>query len=412
MPSAAVEQEGGRNVAEMHAGLEVTYVGFLLGHGGDALQMLWLAAGMRDRGADVRIIVPAVTQSVSMQERCDALGIACERSDLIRVSMESSHQRLGSLLRLFRSIDTPVVHFHSGNSVLPRMAMIALETLRFRPSLVTLQSPYETVEPGGPRARFWAATARRRFAAVVSPSDHAARFQRQCGLPAEMTPTIRNAIDVERMASGDAAAPLEELGLGDDAQVVLFCSRLDGQKRPVDAVRIFREVAEEFPRAHLVIVGNGDLECDTRAETARLGLEHRVRFVGYRTDVPDWLAAASVWLLPTERENFSVAVLEAMAAGAPVLSTWCPGNDEILVSDRNAVTFAPGDIYGGAVGLRRLLADPSLRDRLRSQAARDVRAFTIEHMVDEYGALYRTHLERLERRGSPRISRPTVPLVM
>ena len=57
------------------------------------------------------------------------------------------------------------------------------------------------------------------------------------------------------------------------------------------------------------------------AEAKRLGLADRVRLVGYQTNVPDWLAAATVWLLPTERENFSVAVLEALAAGCTVLST-------------------------------------------------------------------------------------------
>ena len=66
----------------------------------------------------------------------------------------------------------------------------------------------------------------------------------------------------------------------------------------------------------------------------------RVRLVGYQTNVPDWLAAATVWILPTERENFSVAALEAMAAGCAVASTICPGNAEVLLDGVNSLTFA------------------------------------------------------------------------
>lgn len=66
---------------------------------------------------------------------------------------------------------------------------------------------------------------------------------------------------------------------------------------------------------------------------------------GYRTDVQDWLAAATVWLLRTLRENFSLAVLEARSAGCAVLTTDAPGNDEIVVvDDVNALTFAVGDV--------------------------------------------------------------------
>ena len=72
-----------------------------------------------------------------------------------------------------------------------------------------------------------------------------------------------------------------------------------------------------------------------------------MRLAGYQTNVADWLAAATVWLLPTERENFSVAVLEALAAGCAVLSTTCPGNDEVLTDRENRGLFPVGDIPRG-----------------------------------------------------------------
>lgn len=379
--------------ADHHSGhqfghADITYFGFLLGHGGDALQMLELARGMRRLGAVVDMIVPAVPESETFAERAAALGVPCLRTDKITVSMTGSRQHLGPLLRLLHDVRSPIVHFHTGNSILPRLLMLALVGLRYRRGFVTLQSPYETITPGSGRARFWAYTASRRFVAVVSPSDHASRFQVRCGVPARTAVTVRNSIDVDRWRSGDASGPRRHLGVGADDQLVVFSSRLDPQKRPVDAVRIFARIGDEFPGARLVYVGEGALREAVTAEAVRLGLSDRVDFVGYQTNVEDWVAAATVWILPTERENFSVAVLEALAAGRPVLSTSCPGNDEVLVDGANAAVFPVGDIDAATSRLRALLADEGLRARLGAGGAATADQFTAERMVDGYRRLY------------------------
>ena len=372
-------------------GLEVTYIGFLLGHGGDALQMLSLAASVQSSGVRVKVIVPAVETSKTFAERCRAVGVPCERSELITAHLHGASQSVPSVIRLLRSVESPVVHFHSGNSCLPSSVMVALEMLRYRRAFVTLQSPYETIVPGSPRGRFWAATARRRFLAVASPSEHGSRFQLRCGIPERLTVTIRNSIDTAAMADGDGSSVRRQLGLGPDTPLVLFSSRIDRQKRPLDAVRMFAAIAAEHPAAVLVFVGGGEEERSVAAEAARLGLSDRVRLAGYQTNIPDWLAAATVWLLPTERENFSVAVLEALAAGCPVLSTTCPGNDEVLVDGVNARAVPIGDIGAGAAALRELLGDPGLRRRLSAGGRTAATAYTVERMAAAYLALYATH---------------------
>ena len=367
---------------------DALYVGFVTGHGGDAVQMLHLANGMHRRGANVRVVVPAVETSIEFAAHCQQLGVDCERSPLIRADLSGPKQSLLAMLRLAGSLDASVVHFHTGNSCLPRSLMTALELRRRGRGFVTVQSPYETIQPDSPRARFWAKTAARRFHAVVSPSDHGSAFQRACGLPESRTATVRNAIDTSAIAAGDGTGPRAELGLGADDPLIVFTSRLDGQKRPVDAVRMFSAVAGEFPRAALVFVGTG-IEAAAVSRTAvELGIDGQVHLVGHRQDIADWLAAATVWVLPTERENFSVALLEALAAGCAVLSTSCPGNDEVLVDGQNSLTFAVGDVVGGASALRRLLRDPALRSRLSNGGRVCASTFGVDHMVDEYVALY------------------------
>lgn len=367
---------------------DILYVGFLTGHGGDANQMLLQAHGMHRRGARVKIMVPERDTSVEFATRCRELGIECERTALIQADLAGPRQSLRSMITLVRQLRAPVVHFHTGNSCLPRTLMAALTVVRAQRAFVTIQSPYETIRPGSLRARWWATLAGRRFHAVVSPSEHGSRFQHRCGVPAERAVTVRNSIDTVSMAGGDGSGPRAELGLGADDALIVFTSRLDSQKRPVDAVRILHAALDEFPTSTLVFVGSGT-ESDAVTEcAARLGVSERVRLMGFRTDIADWLAAATVWILPTERENFSVAVLEALAAGCAVLSTPCPGNDEVLVDGDNSLTFAIGDVDGGAAQLRRLLADPTLRERLAESGVEVAAQYTVERMVDAYVELF------------------------
>ena len=226
------------------------------------------------------------------------------------------------------------------------------------------------------------------MAAVVSPSAHGSRFQRRLGVPDHLVTTVRNSIDVAAMHRGDGTSVRAALGVDGDVPLVVFTSRLDGQKRPLEAVRIFAGVAAEFPTARLVFVGRGDEHEAVVAEAASRGLGDRVDMMGYQTNIADWLAAATVWLLPTERENFSVAVLEAMAAGCAVLSTTCQGNDEVLVDGENSRTFAVGDVAGAEVALRELLGDPAQRSRLGAAAERAAAAYSVPNMVDQYLRLY------------------------
>ena len=367
---------------------DIQYVGFLTGHGGDAVQMLHLASGMHARGLRVKVIVPDLDTSLGFASRCMELGIACERTELIRSDMSGPKQDLRSMIRLVRELDAPVIHFHTGNSCLPRSLMLGLELARAPRAFVTLQSPYETIEPGSARARFWAGTAGRRMHTVISPSEHGMHFQQACGLSESRVTVVRNAIDTRAMASGDGTGPRAELGMESEEPLVVFTSRMDTQKRPTDAVRIVARQIEEFPRLRLVFVGTGSESDSARSIAQDLGIADRVSFVGHRSDVADWLAAATVWILPTERENFSVAVLEALAAGCPVLSTPCPGNDEILVDGENALTYAVGDIDAGATALARLLHDAALRDRLSRRGVGTAAEYSVDNMVDEYRRLY------------------------
>lgn len=367
---------------------EIVYIGFVLGHGGDALQMLDLAAGMQARGRRVRVVVPVLETTVRLAEQGAARGVLVERSPLVRADPKGAQQSLPDLLALCDRHRGALLHFHTGDVCLPRPAQQALRQLRLPRAFATLHSPYDTVPPGSERALAWASAVEDLLQAVVCPSEHGRRLQIRNGVPAERVHTIHNGIDTARFATGDAAAAYRLLGLAPDTPLLLFTSRLDMQKRPLEALAAFCGVAEEFPDLHLVYVGLGEQEERVRQAAQAAGLAHRVRLPGFRDDIPNWLAAATVWMLPTESENFSLAVLEALAAGCPILSTRCQGNDEVLQDGQNSLLTAVGDTAGQTGALRRLLQDASLRQRLSATARRDAEAFRVERMVARYAALY------------------------
>ncbi|MCW3053366.1 MAG: glycosyl transferase family 1, partial [Chthonomonadales bacterium] len=367
---------------------EITYIGFVLGHGGDAGQMLDLAAGMAARGRRVRVVVPVLETTVRLAEQGAERGVLVERSPLVRADPRGAQQSQPDLLELLSRHRNALLHFHTGDVCLPRPAQAALRQLDLR-GFATLHSPYDTVPAGSERAIAWAAAVEHSIHAVVCPSEHGREKQLRNGVPAERVRTIPNGIDTRRFASGDAKAAWQALDVTSETLLLVFTSRLDAQKRPLDALTAFRGVAAEFPALHLVYVGQGEQEARVRQVAAESGISERVHLMGFRSDVPDWLAAATVWMLPTEAENFSLSVLEALAAGCPILSTDCPGNDEVLRDGDNSLLTAVGDTETQTEALRRLLSDAGLRERLSAAARRDAEKYRLERMIESYAALYR-----------------------
>ena len=364
-------------------------IGLLFGHGGDAAQMLDLADELQRAGQAVSVIVPMLPTTVELARRAERRGIALRRSRLLTSGPLSviGQALLWAEIRL--RYRPAVLHYHTGDICLPRRVTMFLRFgSRVQSVVVTVHSPQVGIDRNEPKVRNWLKVAPRRIAAVVAPSLHGAAAQVQAGIPASAVHTIHNGISTSVFASGDAERPRRELGFSSADRLLLFSSRLDETKQPLVVLEAFRRVAAEFPETHLAFVGSGECDQQLRDAAFAVGLEQRVHLLGYRNDVADWLAASDVWLLPTLSENFSLAVLEAMAAGCTIVSTDCQGNDEVLVDGHNALLVEPTDVDGFCAAVRRALADPSLSAALAHQAQVDVERFTTDRMASEYQALY------------------------
>ncbi|MCX7600103.1 MAG: glycosyltransferase family 4 protein [Armatimonadetes bacterium] len=160
-----------------------------------------------------------------------------------------------------------------------------------------------------------------------------------------------------------------ELGLDDAYPVVIWPAKLNRRKGQVDLIRAWREVVREFPAGRLLIVGDGKFRDKLPRLAQRLGVRDSVAFTGFRPDVLRLLSVSHILACPSRSETLCLSVLEAMAAGVPVVSTRVWGPVDYIEDGVNGLLVPVGAWRELARGIKRLASDRELARRL-SEAAR------------------------------------------
>lgn len=172
---------------------------------------------------------------------------------------------------------------------------------------------------------------------------------------------------------------------------IAFLGRVVREKGVYDLLVAFKCIADEFPSTELVIGGEGELE-QLKATARELGIANRVMCLGW-VDAREkrTLLTCSVTLaLPSHVEGLPMVLLEAMAAGLPVIATRVGAIPEIVRTDEDGILVDPGDIAGMVEALRRILGDVRLRERLGKNAQRSARErFAAEQIIAKIEAIYR-----------------------
>jgi len=204
---------------------------------------------------------------------------------------------------------------------------------------------------------------------------------------------IPNGIDYERFAG---AEPLP--AYADGRPTVLFIGRLEKRKGFQHLLEAFGRVRMEVPNARLLVAGAYSKEDkEPFVYQARREGIGGVRFVGY---VPQQskhrlLRSCDVCCVPsTGYESFGIVLLEAMAAGRPLVASDIPGYRSVLTHGREGLLVEPGDPQALAVALLQLLRDPDLRARMGAQGRETARAYTWEKVAGRLMSLYCSLLER------------------
>ncbi|HEY3283630.1 MAG TPA: glycosyltransferase [Armatimonadota bacterium] len=181
----------------------------------------------------------------------------------------------------------------------------------------------------------------------------------------------------------------EELGLTDEV-VALQVARVDALKGHDTLLRSLGELASRGVRLVALVVGDGPERARLSALAQELGLgERQVRFLGFRSDVPDLLAASDLFVLPSLTEGLPLSVLEAMAQGLPVVASAVGGVPELIEDQREGLLVPPKDPRALAQALEALVTDRELRRRMgRAGEERVAASFTFDEMARRYDELY------------------------
>jgi glycosyltransferase involved in cell wall biosynthesis len=217
---------------------------------------------------------------------------------------------------------------------------------------------------------------------------------------------IRNGLDLSRFTpGGDASSLRRELGLPDGVPLIAMLSRLSRLKGVEDFLDAAATVAARFKEARFLIIGGNinpdgsgyQRELEDRA--ARLGLQQRVLFTGFRLDVPRLLSAVTASVLPSLSEGLSNTILESMAAGAPVVATRVGGSAEALEDGVDGLLVPPRDPVALSRAITWVLEHPeAARELGRRARARVAEEFSLQRMIRETECLYARLLERPARR--------------
>lgn len=209
-------------------------------------------------------------------------------------------------------------------------------------------------------------------------------------------------VDLERFAPADAETRRRmrgRLGYGEEDVLLFYAAEFNKNKNQRLLIEALALLAGELPRVRLLLAGDGPLRpaCETLAE--RLGIRARVDFLGFRSDIAEWLPACDIAVASSLREGLPVNVLEAMACGLPVVATSNRGHRELVRSGRNGYLVPPGDAARMAERIRRLAVNARERAAFgaagRAIAAAD---YGLDKVLAQLRAIYASILGEMEIR--------------
>ena len=371
--------------------------------GGPATHVLLADRGLRERGWQTLLLHGQVEPD---EAEVDLSAVAVQGLPMRRIPTLARPIRpvadaraFAAVVRAIRQHRPQIIHSH-----LSKAGLIARSAAMASSSAARVHTFHGTVFGGyfGDRSSAAIVRAERFLGARTSRVIALSERQRDELVEHRIAPPERIRIvplglDLDRFGQLDRATARIQLDEPADAFLVVAIGRLVPIKRIDRLVRSFAILAGMVANARLVIVGDGAERPALEALVAELGLGSRVRFAGWQADTPAWYAAADVVALTSDREGTPLALIEAAAAGRPVVAGDVGGVADVVIDGLTGFVVAPADEAAFADRLGRLAVDPELRQRLGQAAPDRARAYAGERLVDDLDRLYRELLAERRR---------------
>jgi glycosyltransferase involved in cell wall biosynthesis len=287
----------------------------------------------------------------------------------------------GRTARATRRFRPALIHSHNVKVTVVARAGSQLSGRRRPPLLTTYHGvPHEEVDA--------AARILRLADLVACVSADLMEQLAERGVPAERLAVVPNGVPDPEPTTAETMRALDaELGLAVDTPVVSVVGRLVPQKAHDRFLRAAKIVHEKVPEAKFLIVGDGELRAQTEALAAELGLADAVVFTGIRGDATRIIARSDLLVFSSDWEGLSIAALEALARGVPVVSTAVEGTRELL--SEGAGVVVPHEDEALATAIVECLGDAARRAELGAVGRRiHQKRFSTAHMAAAYRALY------------------------
>ena len=360
-------------------------------------RVLWLAKGLGPGGMERLLETHArfgnrgefeyfaaylVERPNSVVGALEALGVPCTK---LGNGRDFNPRWAGELRTFVRRFRIDVVHVHS-----PMVAAVARPVLRFmrhRPAIVYTE--HNSWACYSVPTRLANAATYVLDDAQVAVSSAAARSA--VGPLKRRVEVLIHGIDIDSVAgrAPQRDGKRAELGFGPDAIVVVTVANLRHEKAYDVLLKAAAQATANRPDLHFVSVGQGPLASEMKERCIRLGLgEDKFRFLGFRDDVHDLLAAADIFCLASRNEGLPVALMEAYALGLPVVATRVGGLPDVVEQGRSGMLVAPEDPGALAAAIVAVAADPGRRANMRRRASELSRQFDSRVSVRRLEAVY------------------------
>ena len=225
----------------------------------------------------------------------------------------------------------------------------------------------------------------------VSESERQESLRLKFVIPSKVR-VICNGVDprVFQNVKADRALYLDEWGISKDAFVVGCVARLEKMKGHLCLIRAFKKVQDKYPQSRLLLVGDGPDRAIVEQEVKNLGLDNQVIFTGFRHDIPQVLDVCDVFVSASLKEGMPYTLIEAQAAGVPVVATNVIGNRDVVLDQETGLLVQAEDSEEMAKGIIRMIEEREYALELAKKGQKRVEEFfTIDHVTEQLFDIYK-----------------------